>query len=915
MTATEPKPSAQAEDTVTLTIDGKEITAKKGELLIKVAQEHGIYIPRFCWHERMKPVGMCRMCLVQVDGMRGFPPACTTPVADGMVAHTVTDPVKKIQDGVLEFLLINHPLDCPVCDRGGECPLQDQTLAFGPGESRFVEEKRHFEKPIALSSLVLLDRERCIQCGRCTRFAEEIAGDPLIEFGERSDRTQVTTFPDDPFSSYFSGNTVQICPVGALLSKPYRFKARPWDLTTAETTCTTCAVGCRGAVQSSSNRLVRLLGVDLDAVNQGWLCDKGRYGYDWVHADDRVLNPKLRRGGSLDDESWPDVLDAVANEIKRSVELHGPGSVAVLGGARGTNEDVYAWVRLAKGVIGTDNVDAQLGDGLPADVVLGLPRAEIDDLDRASAIVVLAPDLKEELPVLYLRVKQAAVDKRVPLLDLASVDVGLTEYATAVARTVPGEEGVAGERLAAALQGQAKGTGAIEDFAAAVKDRPGCVVVVLGRPSLAQSSASVVRAASALAGLPDVRFLSTLRRGNVHGALDLGATPGFLPGRVTLDAGRAWFGDAWQTVPQQRGLDAEGVLRAAADGKIRVLVLLGADPIADFPDADLARRALEGAGYVAVVDAFMSESTKRADAFMPCTVWGEKAGTTTNVESRVQRVARKVSPLGTTMDDWRIAGELALRLGDDFDLEYVDEVTNEIAHVAPAHLGAAAPLLRRARDGVVLPLREHLGEILLRTRDLNIMAEDGQAVSWDPIRSEAAVPAGSTAAVEASGAGANVNITPDAGDPSDSPEAAAAALDDAHAVSATADRDAPALHVWDRTAGSVDPPGRDAYALRLVVARTLYDGGRIVVETPSLAPLRKDPVLLVHAQDLARIGVDEGTPVRVTSSRATVTLPVLVHPSVPAGMARLPFTADGRGAAELIDTTTVVTDLRVETIR
>jgi NADH-quinone oxidoreductase subunit G len=275
MTATDPQTQPET-DLVTVNIDGREVQAEKGELLIKVAQDNGVYIPRFCWHERMKPVGMCRMCLVQVDGMRGYPPACTTPVADGMVAHTDTDAVKKIQDGVLEFLLINHPLDCPVCDRGGECPLQDQTLAFGPGESRFTEEKRHFEKPIPLSSLVLLDRERCIQCGRCTRFAEEIAGDPLIEFHDRSDHTQVLTFPDEQFSSYFSGNTVQICPVGALLSKPYRFKARPWDLTTAETTCTTCAVGCRGALQSSSNRLVRLLGVDLDAVNQGWLCDKGR---------------------------------------------------------------------------------------------------------------------------------------------------------------------------------------------------------------------------------------------------------------------------------------------------------------------------------------------------------------------------------------------------------------------------------------------------------------------------------------------------------------------------------------------------------------------------------------------------------------------------------------------------------------
>jgi predicted molibdopterin-dependent oxidoreductase YjgC len=281
----------------------------------------------------------------------------------------------------------------------------------------------------------------------------------------------------------------------------------------------------------------------------------------------------------------------------------------------------------------------------------------------------------------------------------------------------------------------------------------------------------------------------------------------------------------------------------------------------------------------------------------------------------VQRLGRKVSAPGATLDDWRIAGELALRLGDDFDLEFVDEVTDEIARVAPAHLGASAALLRRSRDGVVLPLRDHLDEIMVRTRDLNIMSEDGHAVSWDPIRSEAAVPAGSTQAVEGSGAGGNVNITPETGDPFDDPEAAAHAVDEARDQSERGRREAPPLHEWDRQAASTHVPGRDSYALRLVVQRTLYDGGRIVSCTPSLAALRKDPVLLVHAHDLANIGVDEGMDVRVTSSRATVTLPVRVDPSVPAGTARVQFTADGRGAAELIDTTAMVTDLRVETIR
>ena len=441
VTTTEQPKAEPAKDTVTVTVDGMTFEAKKGELLIKAAQEHGVYIPRFCWHERMKPVGMCRMCLVEVEGVRGFPPACTTPVAEGMVCNTQSDAVKKIQDGVLEFLLVNHPLDCPVCDRGGECPLQDQTLAFGPGESRFIEEKRHFEKPIALSDLVLLDRERCIQCGRCTRFADEIAGDPLIDFVERGDRMQVLNFAEQPFDSYFSGNTVQICPVGALTARQYRFKARPWDLETVETSCNACAVQCRGALQSSSNRLVRLLGVDSEPVNHGWLCDKGRYGIEWVHSERRAASSRMRRiDGELREVSWPEALDAAATLLRDALEQHGPESIALLGGARGTNEDAYAFARLMKGVIGTDNVDAQIGDGLPAEVVLGLPRAEIADCDRAAAIVLLGPDLEEELPVLHLRVRRAAVELGVPLVDLAAVAHGLTEHATVVARSMPGEE-------------------------------------------------------------------------------------------------------------------------------------------------------------------------------------------------------------------------------------------------------------------------------------------------------------------------------------------------------------------------------------------------------------------------------------------------------------------------------------------
>src|SRR5438552_13541157 len=339
---------ATTEDTVSITIDGQPVTAPAGQLLIAAAEAAGVFIPRFCYHPRMRPVGMCRMCLVEVKGPRGYAlqPACFIPVAEGQEVVTDSESVKKAQDGVLELLLVNHPLDCTVCDKGGECPLQDQTLAFGPGETRFVEEKRHWEKPIPLSSLVHLDRERCIQCDRCTRFADEVAGDPLIEFVGRGSRTEINTFPHLPFSSYFSGNTVQICPVGALTAAPYRFRARPWDLEQVESTCTSCAVGCRVAVQSSNAELTRYLGIDSDPVNQGWLCDKGRFDFEAVNSDERLRAPLVRKGDELVPASWGEALAAAGKGLSEARRVHGAGALGLLGGARLANEDAYAWAKL-----------------------------------------------------------------------------------------------------------------------------------------------------------------------------------------------------------------------------------------------------------------------------------------------------------------------------------------------------------------------------------------------------------------------------------------------------------------------------------------------------------------------------------------------------------------------------------------
>jgi NADH-quinone oxidoreductase subunit G len=668
MTTTDPNVETDAPppdpNAVQVTINGVPHTARKGQLIIEAAADAGEYIPRFCYHERMTPVGKCRMCLVEADSGRGpaVTVSCMVPVMPDMKIETESPTAKRMQEGILELLLANHPLDCPVCDKGGECPLQDQAFSHGPGESRYVEEKRHYEKPIAISDLVFLDRERCILCDRCTRFADEVAGDPLIHFNSRGNNTHITTFPDAPFASYFSGNTVQICPVGALTAKPYRFKARPWDLSQQESTCTTCAVGCRTLVQSSRDELLRHLGVDSDSVNHGWLCDRGRFNFEQVKSDERVLQPMVRRDESLQPVSWSAALAEAAALINEAVAAGGASSVAVIGGARGTNEDAFAWAQLAHDVIGTPNTYAQMGDGLPVGL-LGVQPATIDDAANAATIVLLGPDLKEELPVLYLRLRDAAAKRRSRIIEFAPRQSGLTPHAWKHVGYEPGTQASAVQQTLA-------------DSDVAAQLAKGDVVVVVGRANLAESSAATLAAFQALRdAVPSVKVLNAFRRGNVVGALRVGMRP--------LDG----------------GLDTRGVLQAAADGRIECLVLVGADPIADFPDTALARRALARVSRIVAVDAFLNSSSEQANVVLAASLFGEKDGTTTNLEGRVTRVARAVTPAGGSRADWMIAAELALELGGDLGVGTTDELTVAIAATVPGFADAVGDALDG--DGVL----------------------------------------------------------------------------------------------------------------------------------------------------------------------------------------------------------------------
>jgi len=690
---------------VPFTLNGQELEANDGELLIDAAERHGIHIPRFCHHSRMKPVGMCRMCLVEVDSGRGpgLQPSCMVPVSPQMKVETDSEATVAAQDGVLELLLANHPLDCPVCDKGGECPLQDNAYAFGPGESQFVEEKRHYEKPIPISDLVHLDRERCILCDRCTRFADEVAGDPLIHFIGRGASTQVNTFPDHPFSSYFSGNTVQICPVGALTAAPYRFKARPWDLTSVESTSTVDSVGSRVVVESSRDEIVRILGVDSDAVNWGWLSDKDRFSYEALNSTHRITTPLVRDSeGKLEPARWNDAVGSVADAISSSE----PDRVAVIGGARSSLEGQYAWAKLVKGIIGSDSFDCQIGDGLPAPMVLGLPRATIADTCRPGGVMVLmGPDPKEITPALYLRLRHAVVNDGVDLIEISPRPTSLNHLAKHAIHPAPGNIGAVMAAIGKTHRSDSD-VGVDADELDAIRelisaDRP--VSVVIGRSNVAESPRYTVDAIGALSRLnPNATFLPMLRRGNVLGGLEMGLSPSFLPGGIRRSGTSI---DGWDNIADGDGRDTAGILKAAVAGDIDTIVLLGADPLADFPRRGLVEDALGRVPTVVAVDAFPTTTVSSyADIVLPAALVGEYDGTFMNMEGRLSPLRAKVTPAGQSRSDWQIAVALGNAMGGSCGFSTLAEVRSEMSKNAPSLAEVDWDEVDNSDDGVLADL-------------------------------------------------------------------------------------------------------------------------------------------------------------------------------------------------------------------
>ena len=832
---------ARPADGVAVTIDGFEITVPKGTLVIRAAEQLGIEIPRFCDHPLLDPVGACRQCLVQIEGQPKPPASCTTVCTDGMVVRTqLTSPVaEKAQRGMMELLLVNHPLDCPMCDKGGECPLQNQAMTAGQGETRFHGPKRTFPKPIALSAQVLLDRERCIQCARCTRFADQIAGDPLIDLFERGPQEQVGAADGAPFDSYFSGNTVQICPVGALTGASYRFRARPFDLVSTPSVCEHCASGCRQRTDHRRGVVSRRLAGNDPQVNEEWNCDKGRWAFTYATQPDRLISPLVRdAGGVLQPASWPEAIAAAAAGL-----LAERGQAGVLTGGRLTLEDSYAYAKFARLALASNDIDmrarphsAEETEFLASRVAGRSSGVTYQALEQAPAVLLAGFEPQDESPIVFLRLRKAARAGRLAVYSLAALaGSGLSRMSGTLLPTRPGEEAVMLNALAdeagnggggstdmptatAGSPARAGGRGApggeaprsggpgvtprdntvIPRVSTALRE-PGAVILAGER--LAEVPGALT-AASRLAQATGARLAWIPRRAGERGAIEAGALPVILPGgrAVTDQAARAEVARAWgvAALPRDPGRDTAQILAAAAAGDVGALVVAGVDP-GDLADPAAALEALEATRFVVSLELRVSAVTDRADVVLPVAAAAEKAGTFVNWEGRPGSFGAALA-VPEARTDLQVLGALA----DEMDV----------------HLGLPDDAAAR--------------------RELNALVPDVTS-SFPHVPS--AIPWGSGATAE----GAEMP-TATAGEPA-------------------------------RAGGSAGGSGGGSPRVGTVTLSTwhnLLDAGRMQDGEPNLAGTARAAVAKMSAATAAEAGVGDGGKVTVATERGAITVPVEV---------------------------------------
>jgi NADH-quinone oxidoreductase subunit G len=676
---------------INLIIDGFEVTVPKGTLVIRAAEQLGIQIPRFCDHPLLAPVGACRQCLVDIEiNGRAFPKpqaSCTIPVENGMIVKTqlTSEVAQKAQEGVMELLLVNHPLDCPVCDKGGECPLQNQAMSTGQSDSRFEGTKRTFEKPVNISSQVLLDRERCILCARCTRFSEEIAGDAFISLNERGALQQVGIYEKDPFESYFSGNTVQICPVGALTGSAYRFRSRPFDLVSTPSVCEHCASGCSLRTDVRRNKTLRRLAGDDTNVNEEWNCDKGRWAFQYTMAKDRIANPLIRENGQLREASWPEALAVAAAGLKGK-------RAGVLVGGRSTVEDAYGYSKFARVALNTNDIDfrsrphsQEEADFLAAHVVGS--KVNYQDIDSADHVVLVGFEPEEESPIVFLRIRKQVRKRALEVTAITPyVSRGFKKLNAKSVLTAPGQE-------AAALTGLSLTNKSI----------------IISGERLAESAGGL-SAVVQLANKSGAKIAWVPRRAGERGAIEVGAIGNLLPGgRLVSDAtARVDLAAAWgvQSLPTEIGKSADQILTAANSGELEALVIGGVDPY-DMQQPSVS--ALEKS-FIVSLEMRPSAITEFADVIFPIAAVTEKsgsfmswAGTSSSFE--------KAAPDAQHRSDAYVLSLLSDAMGTPINLTGSKAAAKEFAAVGSwdgARATFAATQAKNAQEGTILATWRHL---------------------------------------------------------------------------------------------------------------------------------------------------------------------------------------------------------------
>ncbi|HZU67457.1 MAG TPA: NADH-quinone oxidoreductase subunit NuoG [Ktedonobacteraceae bacterium] len=691
------------DELIHLTIDDIPVAVPPGTLVWAAAKQAGIEIPIYCYHPKMPPLGACRMCFVEIEKMPKPPQtACTTPVSEGMIVHTKTDKVLKARRGTLEFLLINHPLDCPICDKGGECDLQDFTLRYGPGGTRFDLYKRHYPKPVPVSDRVMLDRERCILCQRCTRFSSEISMDNGLVMISRGYKMEVGTAPDHAFDSIFSGNTVEMCPVGALTASAYRFKARPWELKHTPSVCNNCSVGCNVRIDVRVDKVMRLMSRTNDEIDDGWLCDRGRWGFEFVNSPQRLRTPLIRRGGKLEPASWDEAFFFIASRLQGIIKNHGAKAVAGIGSTRTTNEEAYLFQKLLRQVIGTPHVDHHHGQFPgPRDPLTGKPwmmTNSIAEIEKASHIVLVASDPYQRQPILNLRIKKAMkagakiyiVNEDETELDrFAASKVAIPQHGAGMAAKMllkyvlnneidnPHQHEDLRARLhsedaniqAAETSFGLETTTHLQHLAHEIALAKGAIILYDEMATLApgcQDLAADLQMVAVVTGnidRPGAGVGPLFEDANSLGARDMGLLPDALPGYQPA---------------QERGLSYNEMLSSP---DIKALYVMGANPmrhVGQFPpDLEL----------LIVQDILLTETAQQADVVLPAVTFAEKDGSMTNVDHHVQAIWHSLRPLPGAKADWEILTALANHLGHKWNYSSPQEILLEIASTNPFYAG------------------------------------------------------------------------------------------------------------------------------------------------------------------------------------------------------------------------------------